>query len=161
MKPGTKVWTLVDDPQGLGRGFVLEEWRVMQETAAGYVLRVPVWHKWGDGGPTPTGPEIKYFPRSMVLNAKQAKEYKQEAEEADPKQGDLVLVIEQYKHKPLQGIVVSTTKAMADVLMTDGSTGPAWKERRQDGNPFRRCSKRTLVVISRGDVETKAETRAA
>lgn len=155
MKRGDKAWTIIDDPRGQGRGFILQEWRVLQVTATGYVLRVPVWYNADSGRPMPCGPEIKYFPRTMVLDAKQVEEYRQEAASAEPKKGDLVLVIEQFKHEPLQGIVVSTTKAMADVLMTDGSTGPAWKERRQDGNPLRRCGKRTLVVISRGDAETK------
>lgn len=155
MRRGDKAWTIVDDPKGQGRGFILKEWRVLRVATHGVVLRVPVWHKWGDGGPTPTGPEIKYFPRSMVLDAQQAEEYRREAAEEEPRSGDLVLVIEQYKHKPQQGIVVATTAAMADVLMMDGTTGPKWKPRREDGNPLRRCSKRTLVVVSRGEAENK------
>lgn len=159
MKPGRKVWTIVSIPHvyiASGRGFALQEWRVMHETPTGYVLRVPVWHNWSDNSPAPSTPEIKYFPRCMVLNAQQAKEYRREADEADPRVGDLVLVIEQYKHEPAQGVVMSTTRAMADVLMTDGSTGPAWKPPREDGNPLRRCSKRNLVVISRPPAEESA-----
>jgi hypothetical protein len=148
MRRGDKAWTIVDDPKGQGRGFILKEWRMLRVVTHGVVLTAPTL----DGA----GPEIKYFPRSMVLDAQQAEEFRREAAEAEPRSGDLVLVIEQFKHKPLQGIVVSTTKAMADVLMTDGSTGPAWKPRREDGNPLRRCSKRTLVVIERSDAAADA-----
>ena len=134
LQPGRKVWTLNDD---MHAGFILQEWRILHVTATGYVLRLP----------TASETDLfKYFPRYAVLNAQQAKEYRQEAAAADPKQGDLVLVIDRFQQKPEQGIVMSTSRLTAEVLMTDGT-----KSRRQDGNPFCHCNKRDLVVIERPD----------
>jgi hypothetical protein len=106
-------------------------------TATGYVLRVPTASETD---------QFKYFPRCAVLDAQQAKEYRQEAAVADPKQGDLVLVIDRFRQKPEQGIVMSTSRFTAEVLMTDGT-----KSRRQDGSPFCHYNKRDLVVIERSD----------
>jgi hypothetical protein len=134
LQPGRKAWTLNDD---IHVGFILQEWRVLHVTATGYVLRVPTASETD---------QFKYFPRCAVLDAQQAKEYRQEAAVADPKQGDLVLVIDRFRQKPEQGIVMSTSRFTAEVLMTDGT-----KSRRQDGSPFCHYNKRDLVVIERSD----------
>ena len=139
LQPGRKVWTLNDD---MHAGFILQEWRVLHATATGYVLRVPTAR---------VTDQFKYFPRCAVLNAQQAKEYRQEAEAASPRQGDLVLVIDRFQQKPEQGIVMSTSRLTAEVLMTDGT-----KSRRQDGNPFCHYNKRDLVVIERPEAAPAA-----
>jgi hypothetical protein len=139
LQPGRKVWTLNDETHA---GFILLEWRVLHATAAGYVLRVPTARETD---------QFKYFPRCAVLDAQQAKEYRREAAAADPKQGDLVLVIDRFRQKPEQGIVMSTSRLTAEVLMTDGT-----KSRRQDGSPFCHCNKRDLVVIERPEAAPAA-----
>jgi hypothetical protein len=129
LQPGRKAWTLNDETYA---GFILQEWRVLHVTATGYVLRVPT--------ATETD-QFKYFPRCAVLNAQQVKEYRREVAAADPKPGDLVLVIDRFQQKPEQGIIMSTAGLTAEVLMTDSP----------NGNPICHRNKRNLVVIERPD----------
>ncbi len=139
LQPGRKAWTLNDD---IHVGFALQEWRVLHVTATGYVLRVPTARRRPGRLPPPTGTDqFKYFPRCAVFNAQQAKEYRREVAAADPKPGDLVLVIDRFQQKPEQGIVMSTAGLTAEVLMTDSP----------NGNPICHRNKRNLVVIERPD----------
>jgi hypothetical protein len=157
MMKGDRAWTYERTPPrgdgGRPRNFSLYAWRVYHVTEEGYVLQ----HLNPELAGVPR--RLEYYPRGMVLDDAGADRIRSSAAEADIREGDLVLVLEEFGTLS-QGVVVATTPKMADVLMSDGSTRAPSSARAPAPGPTRRCSKLSLVRITQPDEDGLSQTKS-
>lgn len=148
MMKGDRAWTYERTPprdrDHRPGDLSLCAWRVYHVTEEGYVLQ----HLNPELAGVPR--RLEYYPREMVLDEAAADRIRSSIAASDVVEGDLVLVLEEFGTLS-QGVVVSTTPKMADVLMSDGSTRAPGSHLEPAGGPTRRCSKRSLIRITQSD----------